>query len=197
MIMSRFQKFLRSRQLHTIISQEIIKPSSPTPLHLKTHHLSLVDQLAANVNMPLILFYNNFKHGDINILKKSLSQSLTSYYPFAGRFLAPFVPQIECNDQGVEFLEASNDSRLSDFINNKEVDETIDQLIPNYVLGNANKPALVEVQLNHFRCGGAAVAVSISHKVGDGFTVSKFLNHWATVMRVGSPKNPTFFSSKR
>ncbi|KAL8196452.1 hypothetical protein R6Q57_024747 [Mikania cordata] len=194
MSITRLQRFLRSRQLHTIISQETIIPSTPTPPPLKTHNLSLVDQLAPNVNMPLIFFYNNYRHGDVNILKKSLSQSLTSYYPLAGRFLASSVAQIDCNDQGVKFLEASNHSRLSDFVLKKELDQTIDQLIPNYEV--TNNPNLVEVQLNHFTCGGAAVSVCISHKVGDGFTMGKFINHWATVMRGGSPKNPTFLSSK-
>ncbi|KAK9052180.1 hypothetical protein SSX86_028808 [Deinandra increscens subsp. villosa] len=195
MIMTRLQRFVRSRQLHTIISQETIKPSSPTPPHLKTHNLSIIDQLAPNVNMPLIFFYKNYTRGDINILKKSLSQTLTSYYPFAGRCLAPSVPQIDCNDQGVKFFEASSDSRLSDVIHRRELDETIDELIPNYTLSN-NNPNLVEVQLNHFSCGGAAVVVSISHKAGDGYTMGKFINHWATIARGGSPKAPTFLSSK-
>ncbi|KAK9052178.1 hypothetical protein SSX86_028806 [Deinandra increscens subsp. villosa] len=194
MIMTRFQRLLKSRQLHTIISQETIKPSSPTPPHLRIHNLSLVDQLAPNVSMPLIFFYKNYRKGSINILKKSLSQTLTSYYPFAGRSLEPSVPQIECNDQGVEFLEASNDTRLIDFILKKELDETIDQLIPNYTFGNKDK--LLKVQLNHLSCGGVAMVVSISHKVADGYTVGKFINHWATVTRGGSPKNPTFLSSK-
>ncbi|KAK9052176.1 hypothetical protein SSX86_028804 [Deinandra increscens subsp. villosa] len=192
--MTTLQRFLKSRQLHTLISQEIIKPSLPTPSHLKTHNLSLVDQLVPNVNIPYIFFYKNYRHGDINILKKSLSQTLTSYYPFAGRFLATHVPQIDCNDQGVEFLEASSDSRLGDFIRRKELDETIDRLIPHSALGN--NPKLVKVQLNHLSCGGVAMVVSISHKVADGYTVGKFINHWATVTRGGSPKNPTFISSK-
>ncbi|KAK1437714.1 hypothetical protein QVD17_03510 [Tagetes erecta] len=179
-----------------ITSAETIKPSSPTPPHLKTHNLSVVDHIIPNVNIPFIFFYKNYNNGDINLLKKSLSQTLTSYYPFAGRRLS--VPQIDCNDQGVEFFEASNDSRLIDFIHKKEVDETIDQLIPNKNKNN-NPASLVDIQLNHFTCGGAAVAVTISHKVGDAFTMSKFINHWATVTRTGETgclKNPTFVPSK-
>ncbi|KAI7737763.1 hypothetical protein M8C21_013258 [Ambrosia artemisiifolia] len=190
---------LRSRQLHTITSQETIKPSSPTPPHLKTHNLSLVDQLVPSINIPLIFFYKYYTPSDTNILKKSLSQTLTSYYPLAGRFVAPnfSAPQIDCNDQGVEFFEASNDSQLSDFILKKDVDETMDQLIPSYQVGGyKNHPFLAEVQLTRFGCGGAAVVVSMSHKVGDGFTMGSFINHWAAVARGGSPKNPTFLSSK-
>ncbi|XP_076890377.1 tabersonine-19-hydroxy-O-acetyltransferase-like [Bidens hawaiensis] len=142
-----------------------------------------------------IFFYkNNTNVGDINILKKSLSETLTSYYPFAGRFLAPSMPIIDCSDQGVEFLEVSNDSRLRDFVVMKDLDESIlDQLIPNYAAGD--NPNLVEVWLNHFKCGAVALGVSISHKLGDGFTMANFLNHWATVTRGGYPKTPTFWLS--
>ncbi|KAL8259748.1 hypothetical protein R6Q59_027701 [Mikania micrantha] len=72
-----------------IISQETIKPSSPTPSHLKTHVLSLVDNFSLHVPVPFIFFYKNYKDGDISNLKKSLSLCLTQYYPFAGRFLDP------------------------------------------------------------------------------------------------------------
>ncbi|KAK9052179.1 hypothetical protein SSX86_028807 [Deinandra increscens subsp. villosa] len=181
-------------RFHTIISQETIKPSSPTPPHLRIHNLSLVDQLAPNVSIPFIFFYKNYRQSDITILKKSLSQTLTSYYPLAGRFLATPVSQIDCNDQGVEFFEASSDSRLRDLILKKELDETINQLISNYKL--SNNPNLVEVQLNHLSCGGVALVVSISHKVVDGYTMVNFINHWANFTRGGSPKSPTFLSSK-
>ncbi|XP_076900826.1 epi-neemfruitin B synthase L1AT-like [Bidens hawaiensis] len=177
MITTRLLRCLRSRQLHTIVSQETIKPSSPTPPHLRTHHLSLPDQMAPNSMIRLLFFYkNDTVVGDVNILKKSLSQTLSSYYPFAGRFLAPSMPIIDCSDQGVEFLEVSNDSRLSDFIFKRDLDESIlDQLIPNYAIGE--NPNLAEVRLNHFKCGAAALGLSIPHKLGDGFTMANFFNH--------------------
>ncbi|KAL9431673.1 hypothetical protein AB3S75_026800 [Citrus x aurantiifolia] len=42
-----------------IISKEIIKPSSPTPLQLKTHKLSLLDQLAPDIYTSFLLFYDD------------------------------------------------------------------------------------------------------------------------------------------
>ncbi|KVH96182.1 Chloramphenicol acetyltransferase-like domain-containing protein [Cynara cardunculus var. scolymus] len=197
MIMAKLQRFGRIRQLHTIISQETIKPSSPTPPHLKTHNLSLLDRFVGHIHMPIVFFYPNYDHGDTHILKKSLSQSLTQYYPFAGRFPAPHAPHINCNDEGVVFLEASNNGRLDEFIRKKEHDETMDRLIPNGLGCTMHKtsPNLIEVQLNHFAGGGAALAVSISHKLADALTMASFFNHWATVTRGGSPINPSFVSS--
>ena len=40
-----------------IISSESIKPSSPTPKHLKTHKLSLLDQFIPSIYIPMVLFY--------------------------------------------------------------------------------------------------------------------------------------------
>ncbi|CAH1414198.1 unnamed protein product [Lactuca virosa] len=195
--MAKHQRFGRIRQLHTIISQETIKPSSPTPPRLKIHNQSLLDEFAPDMHTPIVFFYRNYNNGDTNILKKSLSQCLTQFYPFAGRLPTPPAPYINCNDEGVEFLEASNDSPLDDFIHQNKQDKTIDQLFP-YGLScsaRASCPKLLEVQLNHFAGGGAAVALSISHKLADAGTIANFIDHWATVTRCGSPKNPYFISS--
>lgn len=47
-----------------IISKEVIKPSSPTPHHLKTHKLSLLDQLAPDIYLPIVLFYDSSSRVD-------------------------------------------------------------------------------------------------------------------------------------
>ncbi|KAJ0511346.1 putative vinorine synthase [Helianthus annuus] len=172
-----------------IISQETIKPSSPTPPHLKTHVLSLLDNYMPHAPVPFIFFYRNYNNGDINILKKSLSRCLTQYYPFAGRILSPFGGHIDCNDEGVEFLEAYHDSRLDDYIRKEANHESLRELHPNVSITN-----MVAVQLNHFTGGGVAVAVSISHKLVDGFTMATFINQWAKVTRGGSSFKPYFLT---
>ncbi|XP_071695420.1 diaboline synthase-like [Rutidosis leptorrhynchoides] len=194
MMNAKLRRFVRIKQLHTIISQQTIKPSSPTPPRLRTHMLSMADQILPNCHISLLFFYQNYNNCDIEILKNSLARSLTHYYPFAGRFLTPFANHIDCNDQGVVFLEASNDSQLNDYIIKKDQDELLQQLIPNGLGFTPNKtsPSMMQVQLNHFKCGAAALAVTISHKVGDVLTMVEFVNHWATVTRGGSPINPTF-----
>ncbi|KAM0058651.1 putative salutaridinol 7-O-acetyltransferase [Helianthus debilis subsp. tardiflorus] len=194
-VMTNIQRYVRIRKLHTIISQETIKPSFPTPLHLKTHNLSLIDYLSPHLHVPWVFFFKNYNNGDINKLKKSLSKSLTHYYPFAGRLLGP--QTIDCNDEGVEFVEASIHSPLDEFMRKRYQDETFDQLVPNALgcLVNKTSPNIAAVQLSYFSCGGAAVGVSISHMAGDAFTMLSFVNHWATITRGGSPLSPTFFTS--
>ncbi|PWA48951.1 transferase, Chloramphenicol acetyltransferase-like domain protein [Artemisia annua] len=198
MIKAKIREYGGVRKLHTIISQETIKPSSPTPHHLKTYNFSLLDHFAPNLHMPKVFFYKNYNDGNTKNLKQSLSKCLTQYYPFAGRFPSPSASYIDCNDEGIEFSEALIDSKIDDFVFNKNQDETMDQLIPNgfgCIGGTTSPNNLLEVQLNHFTCGGVAIAVSISHKVADGFTAASFINHWASVASCQSPVNPKFILS--
>ncbi|MFS8019844.1 putative deacetylvindoline O-acetyltransferase [Helianthus anomalus] len=205
-------KILRSgrRQLHTIISREIIKPSSPTPSHHRSYNLSRIDQGIPHIYIPLILFYPNKEVCSLTAndkarkLKKSLSQSLTRYYPFAGRLHTPTAPYIDCSDEGVVFVEAKHDCLLDKFQNMSVEDHTTCQLFADDMVwqNSPHSTSLVGVQLNHFACGGIGLAVSMSHKIGDGCTLGSYISHWASVARYGStdhkevlPLNPHFIQS--
>ncbi|GKE34652.1 acylsugar acyltransferase 3-like protein [Tanacetum coccineum] len=145
-----------------------------------------------------VFFYPKYMNNvNTNVLKQSLSQSLARYYPLAGRFPSPSASYVDCNDEGIDFVEVSTDSRLSDFIVKKYHDETVHHLFSDGLglKDGKTKPSLLQVQLNHFSDGGVAVAVSVSHKITDGLTVASFVNHWATVARGESPIDPTFISS--
>ncbi|KAI3740688.1 hypothetical protein L2E82_31159 [Cichorium intybus] len=185
----------RRRQLHTIISRETIKPSFATPSHLRTYNLSPIDKLARHTYMPVIIFYPNNGNSSLSVhdkvqeMKKSLSQSLTRYYPFAGRLHTPTTPYVDCNDEGVVFVETKNQSQLETFqLYISEQDESVEQLFADDLCWD-NSPrstSLVGVQVNHFACGGIVVGLSMSHIIGDICTVTSFLSHWASVARYGS-----------
>lgn len=95
-----------------VISAESIKPASPTPHHLRTVGLSLLDQYVVGLYTPVVLFLPNTDNTSVsNVvkvrsrrLKESLSMLLTQYYPFAGEVINN--SHIECNDSGVYFVEA-------------------------------------------------------------------------------------------
>jgi shikimate O-hydroxycinnamoyltransferase len=63
-----------------VISKEIIKPSLPTPTHLRYYHLSFIDQLNPPVYASFIFFYtDNDTYSNItksSVLKQSLSDVL-------------------------------------------------------------------------------------------------------------------------
>nr|GEY52914.1 deacetylvindoline O-acetyltransferase [Tanacetum cinerariifolium] len=172
----------------------MIKPSSATPCHLKAYNLSVYDQLSPCAYIPIVTFYppssNTYQspHDRTLELKNSLSQTLTQYYPFAGRLNKNSPSYVDCNDDGVEFIEASNDNMLSDFLQLSK-HEDLDQLFPNdliwfhsYLKAAGDHRSItcpLSVQVNHFACGGVAVATSLNHKLGDGRTLLNFINHWA------------------
>ncbi|XP_050373424.1 stemmadenine O-acetyltransferase-like isoform X2 [Argentina anserina] len=105
-----------------LISEEIIKPSSSTPDDLRHYQLSLLDQLSPPVYNPLILFYefNDEAMPSIteisNHLKRSLAEVLTLFYPLAGRIVDN--KYVNCNDEGIPYVEARVKCELSEVLNN-------------------------------------------------------------------------------
>ncbi|ESR56362.1 hypothetical protein CICLE_v10020052mg [Citrus x clementina] len=175
-----------------IISKNIIKPSSPTPLHLKTHKLSLLDQLAPNNYTSLLLFYDGPSRfddktsartiNDYHRLKSSLSKTLTLYYPFAGKVLKDNYV-VDCDDSGVPFVETRVPSSISmsEVLKNPETN-TLQQLLPF----NPNKKYLsstddvnMAIQINHFACGGMAIGFNFRHIVADATASIGFIKNWA------------------
>ncbi|XP_057767474.1 stemmadenine O-acetyltransferase-like [Salvia miltiorrhiza] len=176
----------------------MIKPSSPTPIHLRNLKLSLLDQIAPPIYVPLIFFYNhhqltlqNLTHHQISLLlKQSLSKTLTVFYPLAGRIHEN--SSIDCNDSGAEFIEARVHTRaLSEIIQDPSMEE-LKKLQPVEILGQDQKVVL-KVKICFFGCGGISVAICMSHKIADGTSLVAFVNAWAASSR-GEPQNfqPSF-----
>ncbi|CAK9172568.1 unnamed protein product [Ilex paraguariensis] len=174
-----------------IISKEMVKPSSPTPLNLRNHKLSFLDQLAPPVYVPLIFFYPSDQLGcEIDhraknslSLKQSLSNTLTQFYPLAGRIKDNLF--VDCDDTGVEFIEAQVHSQLSKVIEKPNMEE-LKQYLPvepySSGIGMVRK-ILLAIQINFFECGGMAIGVCMSHQIADGSSLVSFINSWAAISR--------------
>ncbi|KAA8542162.1 hypothetical protein F0562_023314 [Nyssa sinensis] len=170
-----------------VISREIVKPSSPTPHHLRNLKLSFLDQIAPPVYVPIILFYDQPKFGHCFDLKQSLSETLTSFYPLAGRVKSSVT--VDCNDAGVEYVEAQVYALLSDVIEKPNIEE-LKQYLPIEPYGTVGTgmgcrevPLLLAVQVNFFKCGGMAIALCISHSIADGSSLVTFIDAWAAKSR--------------
>lgn len=170
-----------------ILSRKLIKPSSPTPSHLRTWKLSPIDQLVPQVKPAFVFYYP--AHGTSskveNVercqrLEKSLPGTLTRFYPLAGTYIKDS-HSVECNDQGAEYLEAKVDAQLTQLLSKK--DEIIEEVI-HFAGGKFTSP-LITIQTTMFECGGLVIGVRISHTLVDGFTASKFISTWATASREG------------
>lgn len=162
---------ITTRQLH-VFSRETIKPSTPTPSHLKRYNLSSLDQLIFRNYIPLIFFFpnNGCDHNPTKIVEKSsqlkysLSKALAQYYPFAGRLTTG--AYVDCNDKGIKFEEARIKSSLSEILK-KHNDGDLDLVLPlglEQLGGFHNDSSLMLVRLSHFDCGGIAIGcVHIFH----------------------------------
>ncbi|EXB82427.1 Vinorine synthase [Morus notabilis] len=188
-----------------LISKEFIKPSSPTPDHLRHYQLSFLDQLSPKVYNPWLLFYllnndDHVHHSEFNNitnisyhLKKSLSQVLSLYYPLAGR-VKDGLNIIDCNDEGVPFFEARVKGKLSDVIDNPNINE-LDRFLP-FKLDDVTELAL-GLQINVFECGGIAIGVCNSHQLSDALSNITFIKTWvATARREPDIVRPEFISGK-
>ncbi|XP_026446904.1 salutaridinol 7-O-acetyltransferase-like [Papaver somniferum] len=171
-----------------VTSTEIIKPSSPTPDHLRTYKLSRYDQTYSLVYVPIILFYGPTDGGNDDYLKrsvrlkKSLSDTLTSYYPVAGRIKDDKNMSIECTDEGVTYIEARVQGNISDFMNRDAIQHLLPHDLHSKSLLTDNEPLLI-VQVNSFDCNRIAICICMSHKIADATTFVTFINSWALAAR--------------
>ncbi|KAL2903522.1 Vinorine synthase [Bienertia sinuspersici] len=172
-----------------IISKEAIKPSKPTQSCCKVHTLSSLDQLAPSIYVPVLLFYQapstpHEQHAN-NIssqLKNSLSETLTHYYPFAGKLKEGVC--IECDDEGAPVLEARAKKKLVDFLTLPKLEE-LSTLFPDDLQWRSSKnSSVLAIQLSYFDCGGLSIGICISHKIADVCTIATFLNDWASHARL-------------
>nr|QYZ87525.1 acetyltransferase [Astragalus membranaceus] len=186
-----------------IVSTQCIKPRCPTPQHLKTHKLSLLDQFMPQQHIPMLLFYstdqsheanNNDTHQRMKQLKESLSGVLNHFYPLAGRIKDKL--SIDCNDEGVHYVEAKTRHSLVGFSNQTNFSSSIHNKLlprePTWELKEANKGYVAMIQVTCFACGGIVIGALVSHMVADGTATSYFLNSWASFSSSKEYEIPSF-----
>nr|O64988.1 RecName: Full=Acetyl-CoA-benzylalcohol acetyltransferase; Short=CbBEAT-1 [Clarkia breweri]AAC18062.1 acetyl CoA: benzylalcohol acetyltransferase [Clarkia breweri] len=180
----------------TMHSKKLLKPSIPTPNHLQKLNLSLLDQIQIPFYVGLIFHYETLSdNSDITLskLESSLSETLTLYYHVAGRYNGTDCV-IECNDQGIGYVETAFDVELHQFLLGEE-SNNLDLLVGlSGFLSETETPPLAAIQLNMFKCGGLVIGAQFNHIIGDMFTMSTFMNSWAKACRVGIKEvaHPTF-----
>lgn len=178
-----------------ILYKETIKPSSPTPHNLTNFKLSLIDQFAPLVYVPIVVFYHSNPDNPVktNLLKKSLSKTLTYFYPLAGRIKNE--SSVDCNDEGVDFSEARVNCCLVDVLD-KPDSGSLAQFLPcDLDSTKSASGSILAIQINLFNCGAVAIGVCMSHKIADGSTLSTFINSWALLTsNINVHIDPTFIA---
>ncbi|XP_015065382.1 acylsugar acyltransferase 3-like [Solanum pennellii] len=180
---------LSSPSLVSVCDKTFIKPSSLTPPTLRYHKLSYIDQFYSNMYIPLAFFYPKVQQREestdnelsqiAHLLQTSLSKTLVSYYPYAGKLRDNAT--IDCNDMGAEFLSVRINCTMSEILDHPDASQAESIVFPkdlpwanNYEGGN-----LLVAQVSKFDCGGIAISVCLAHKIGDGTSALNFVNDWS------------------
>ncbi|XP_047313008.1 salutaridinol 7-O-acetyltransferase-like [Impatiens glandulifera] len=170
-----------------ILSNEFVRPLSPTKDPFKKYHLSVLDldQSMPNFFFPVIFYYDHDQTTSTtqlelsSRLRESLSQTLTMFYPFAGR-LNRADNSIDCNDTGLRYLEAKVDSKITEVIKRNDA-QMVDPLIPNLTGNGEEEDEIFAIQVNYFSCGGIAIGTYVPHKMADGLSFFSFMTTWAAI----------------
>ncbi|KAL6565859.1 hypothetical protein OROHE_004914 [Orobanche hederae] len=191
-----------------VVTRKLIKPCTPTPAHLRTLEISLIEEINPSMNVFRIIYYpsqsaiNGGGENVMNIysnawLEESLAKALPLLYPMAGRYVKER-RIVDCNDQGALYLDARVNCTLLQFISAADVGtEHVNHLLP-LVIGEADEPEdpMLAVQISRFRCGGLAIGICVSHRVSDASSVSTVLKVWANAATNGGLDiRPVFNSS--
>ncbi|KAM3336982.1 shikimate O-hydroxycinnamoyltransferase [Capsicum galapagoense] len=179
----------------SIKESTLVKPSKPTPT--KRLWSSNLDLIVGRVHLLTVYFYqpngsSNFF--DIKVMKESLSNVLVSFYPMAGRLARDEHGRIEinCNNEGVLFVEAESDYCIDDFGDFTPSLE-IRKLIPSVdTSGDISTLPLVIFQVTRFKCGGVALGGGVFHTLSDGLSSIHFINTWSDIARGLSVAIPPF-----
>ncbi|CAN7089793.1 unnamed protein product [Brassica rapa subsp. narinosa] len=178
-----------------ILGKEVIKPDSPN--HLQTLHLSLFDQFLPSTYVSAIFFYDDQPNQEeilVHRLKNSLSQTLSLFYPLAGRIKEGVT--VDCNDEGALFIKERADVLLSDVLRNPSDADLVYKLIVSPDHADPGTWPLLHVKVVFFRDRGFAVAVSASHKVCDAASLSMFVRSWTKAAKgFADTVNPEFAAS--
>ncbi|MCO5558419.1 hypothetical protein L7F22_012000 [Adiantum nelumboides] len=188
-----------------ILDISYVKPSHPTQsLHF---YLPSADTFFNSIGyFRDVLFYsapadlNGSNFCSIPCLKRGLSTALVNFYPVAGRLFEDAAAgslTIDCNDAGIEFVEA-----VADY-NFREVEKKGFPILDFYdelarfsgVTGHPPDAPLLSIQVTQFQDGGGvAIGFAASHVVFDGHSFWYFLNAWGQCCRGQGVSVPPFLA---
>ena len=165
-----------------VISKDTVKPSSPTLQHLHHYQLSFLGQLQPLVFMPLVFCYLNYNEANLsNVeqrdrIKKSLADALTRFHMLARRVKDNLC--IDCNDEGVHYVEAKVKCSLSEFLVSPTPCE-LNMFLP-FELAEVNELP-TSIQVTFFNCGGLTIGILMSHRIIDALAFILFLKSWSAI----------------
>ncbi|KAF8038400.1 hypothetical protein BT93_B1056 [Corymbia citriodora subsp. variegata] len=160
---------------------ELVRPARPTPRERK--RLSDVDdQEGLRFQIPAIQFYRCDGSGrdPVRAVREGLARALVFYYPFAGRLreLPGRKLVVDCNEEGVMFVEADADVTLDQFGDALQPPfPCLEELLFDVPGSSAvlDAPVML-IQVTRLKCGGFIFAVRLNHTMSDAAGLVQFMN---------------------
>nr|GEZ37775.1 chloramphenicol acetyltransferase-like domain-containing protein [Tanacetum cinerariifolium] len=89
---------------------------------------------------------------------------------------------VDCNDQGVDFIQARADITIQEILDPKMDPMLINNFIPSKCrVTNQTNDAMLATQITMLKCEGLAIGVSMAHRICDASTMTNFFNQWASL----------------
>ncbi|XP_074366629.1 tetrahydroanabasine acetyltransferase-like [Apium graveolens] len=156
----------------------LVKPAEPTPSQVLS--LSTIDN-DRNIELLCQTVYV-YKTNSITsldpalVIKEALSKVLVYFYPLAGKLKREDGKlRITCNADGVPFLEACADCKLSSLNYLDGIDtETAKLLAFDWPSESECGYHPLVLSVTKFSCGGFTIGMGLSHSVCDGFGAAQF-----------------------
>ncbi|XP_047096284.1 benzyl alcohol O-benzoyltransferase-like [Lolium rigidum] len=168
---------------------ELIRPAAHTPR--ETKRLSDIDnQEDLRTHVSLALFYRGGQNGvdPAGLIRRALGEALVQYYPLAGRLREVEGQKlvVDCNGEGVLFVEADGDVRLVELeaVGLRPPFPCWDQLLFD-VQGSSGviDCPLLHIQVTRLLCGSFVFALRFNHVICDGIGIAQFMNAIAELTR--------------
>ncbi|KAH9312445.1 hypothetical protein KI387_027480, partial [Taxus chinensis] len=177
----------------TVTNSVVVKPASETPQHQLW--LSNLDFFTQRHTVTAYIYSadSHFNVCVLQTLKEALSKVLVYFYPLAGRLIFDAAGRIavDCNGDGVVFVEAVTDSQVDDL---KDLGSTsqLEPFIPavNHSDGLLTAIPPLILQVTRFKCGGIALGLKISHILVDGTSALHFVKTWCDIARGSDVRLP-------
>ena len=167
-------------------SSTMVKPV-PHPLVGEKVPLTIFDRAAADVFVPTVLAYPAPAPAK-EALKEGLLKAVATYPHLAGRLAVDQLGRrfLHVNNEGVLLIETTVKANLADVLVEGRMAIRVDHLYPTMPQPEEKiGAALLQIQLNRYKCGGLVVGICSHHHTADGHSMSMFFTAWATAVREG------------